>query len=105
MDGYLRWALNSWPKNPVQDSRFTAWPAGDTYQVYPGPMTSIRLEKLTEGIQDFEKIRILKEAYKNNGNLEKLQALEAALSRFDIQRLSQQTAEEMVLQAKGQVNE
>lgn len=48
--GYLRWAYNSWTKNPIIDSRFTAWPAGDTYQVYPGPMSSIRFEKLIEGI-------------------------------------------------------
>ena len=33
LDGYLRWALNSWVKNPLQDSRFTAWAAGDTYMI------------------------------------------------------------------------
>lgn len=48
----------------LKDSRFTAWPAGDTYQVYPGPLPSIRFEKLNEGIQDFEKIRLLREEYK-----------------------------------------
>ncbi|WP_315821453.1 DUF4091 domain-containing protein [Paraflavitalea speifideaquila] len=55
MDGYLRWAFNSWTKEPLKDSRFTAWPGGDTYQVYPGPFSSIRFEKLIEGIQDHEK--------------------------------------------------
>ncbi|WP_413999048.1 glycoside hydrolase domain-containing protein [Flavobacterium sp. W1B] len=100
MDGYLRWAYNSWPKEPLKDSRFTAWPAGDTYQVYPGPMTSIRFEKLIEGIQDFEKIRILKEQYKKNGEEEKLKKLEIALMKFEIEKLSQQTAEEMVKEAK-----
>lgn len=104
MDGYLRWAYNSWPKNPLQDSRFTAWPAGDTYQIYPGPMTSIRFEKLIEGIQDFEKIRILKKEYKTKGNEKKLKELEEVLQEFDIKALQNHTAEEMVLKAKEFLN-
>lgn len=104
MDGYLRWAYNSWPKAPLYDSRFTAWPAGDTYQVYPGPISSIRFEKLIEGIQDFEKIRILKAQYKNNRDETKLKELEAALSVFKIEKLSQITAEEMISKAKVALN-
>lgn len=100
MDGYLRWAYNSWPRNPLQDSRFTAWPAGDTYQVYPGPLSSIRFEKLIEGIQDFEKIRFLKEDFKNRKDEGKQKELEAILASFDIDALQQQTAEEMVRKAK-----
>ena len=34
-DGFLRWAYNSWVKEPLLDSRFRTWPAGDTYIVYP----------------------------------------------------------------------
>ncbi|NTS41422.1 DUF4091 domain-containing protein [Flavisolibacter sp. BT320] len=104
MDGYLRWAYNSWPKNPLQDSRFTAWPAGDTYQVYPGPLSSIRFEKLIEGIQDFEKIRLLRDEYRRSGKVDKLQALENALASFNIDKLSHQTAEEMISQVKAFVN-
>ncbi|MBN1387815.1 MAG: DUF4091 domain-containing protein, partial [Bacteroidales bacterium] len=29
-DGFLRWAYNSWPEEPLVDSRYTKWPAGDT---------------------------------------------------------------------------
>ena len=61
LDGFLRWAYNSWPEDPVHDSRFSTWPAGDTYFVYPGARSSIRFEKLREGIQDYEKIRLNKE--------------------------------------------
>ena len=104
MDGYLRWAYNSWPKEPLKDSRFTAWPAGDTFQVYPGPLSSIRFEKLIEGIQDFEKIKILKELYKNEGKEKEFKALEAMLSEFEIKKLEQQTAEEMVAKAKILLN-
>lgn len=104
MDGYLRWAYNSWTKDPVHDSRFTSWPAGDTYQVYPGPMSSIRFEKMIEGIQDFEKIRILKERYKQQGNEQKWKELETVLAGFDIKALQHHSAEEMVLKAKDLLN-
>ena len=54
-DGYLRWAVNSWTADPLRDSRFRTWAAGDTYSIYPGPRSSIRFERLVEGIQDCEK--------------------------------------------------
>jgi hypothetical protein len=59
-NGFLRWAYDAWPEDPVRDARFGSWPAGDCFLVYPGAGSSIRFEKLREGIADFEKIRILK---------------------------------------------
>ena len=59
-DGFLRWAYDAWPADPMRDGRHAIWPAGDTYLVYPGGNSSIRFEKLREGIVDYEKIRILK---------------------------------------------
>lgn len=59
-DGFLRWAYNSWPEDPMIDSRYIKWPAGDTYFIYPGPLSSVRFERLREGIQDYEKIRIIR---------------------------------------------
>ncbi len=58
-DGYLRWAYNSWNPEPTQDSRFGNWPSGDCYLVYPIG-SSIRFERLVEGIQAYEKLRILR---------------------------------------------
>ncbi len=58
-DGYLRWAYNSWCKSPNQDSRFGSWPSGDCYLAYPEG-ESMRMKQLVRGIQDYEKIRILK---------------------------------------------
>lgn len=104
MDGFLRWAYNSWTKDPLKDSRFITWPAGDTYQVYPGPLTSIRFEKLIEGVQDFEKINILKEEYKNNNQKAKLKELETALKTFKIKNLSKKTASQMVEKYKPLLN-
>jgi hypothetical protein len=65
-DGFLRWAYNSWPENPTIDSRYTRWPSGDTYLVYPDALSSIRFERLREGIQDYEKIRILRKELTEN---------------------------------------
>lgn len=64
-DGFLRWAYNSWVKNPFADARWEkrpAWPAGDCFLVYPGNRTTLRFETLRDGIEDFEKIRLLKTA-------------------------------------------
>lgn len=105
MDGYLRWAFNSWPKDPLNDSRFTAWPGGDTYQVYPGPMSSIRFEKLIEGIQDYEKIQLLKSVYKTTGQTVKLSELEAALKNFEINKLSTISAATAVAEVKHLINQ
>jgi hypothetical protein len=59
-DGFLRWAYDAWPADPVRDARHVLWPAGDTFLVYPGGNSSIRFEKLREGIVDFEKIQLVR---------------------------------------------
>lgn len=81
-DGFLRWAYNSWVENPVLDSRFRTWPGGDTYIVYPEARSSIRFERLLEGVQDFEKIRILEKEL----SADKLEELKAAISQFKASR-------------------
>lgn len=104
MDGYLRWAYNSWTRSPLTDSRFITWPAGDTYQVYPGPLSSVRFEKLIEGIQDFEKINALRKLYGERNETVKLKELEAALQSFTIDKLAQQSAQQMVEKYKHLLN-
>ena len=98
--GYLRWAYNSWPADPLRDSRFGSWPAGDTYQVYPGPQTSIRFEKLREGIQDFEKMRILRERWTVQGKKGKIEMLDSILKRFKIESLATVPAASMLKEAR-----
>lgn len=88
-DGMLRWAYNSWPADPVRDSRFTAWPAGDTYIVYPDARSSIRFERLVEGIQDYEKIRILRNGLSGAQDADKLAELNAAVAAFSAHDASQ----------------
>lgn len=82
LDGYLRWAFNSWPADPMHDSRFTSWAAGDTYLVYPGGVSSIRFEKLKAGITAYRKIIALQEEFISTGNYEGLEAIDRLLSMF-----------------------
>lgn len=81
-DGYLRWAYNSWTLDPLTDARFRTWPAGDCFVVYPGGRGSVRFSKLVEGIQDFEKVRILRTQWQKEGNEAKLAQLTGILKSF-----------------------
>lgn len=87
MDGYLRWAYNSWVEYPLQDSRFITWAGGDTYLVYPGFRSSIRFERLIEGIQQYEKVALLRAEYEKNGNRAGLKKLDRLVECFDLERL------------------
>lgn len=78
--GYLRWAYNSWVDNQMVESRFSRFPAGDCFMVYPGG-SSIRMERLVEGIQDYEKIRILRAESKGK----KLEKLNEVIKKFAVQ--------------------
>ena len=91
LNGYLRWAFDYW-QNPaplnIQDGTNTA---GDFHMIYrtdntasSKAVTSIRFEMLREGIQDYEKIKIVSAP-----------ALDAALKSVDI--ASGRTAEKTIL--------
>ncbi len=78
-DGFLRWAYNSWVENPLDSTDFTSWPSGDCFLVYPGNRSSIRFERLRDGLEDFEKVRLLREAALKNPT----PAAKAAMSKVD----------------------
>lgn len=59
-DGMLRWAYNSWPADPERDSRYGNWSSGDTYLIYPHARSSVRFERLIDGIEVAEKVRTLR---------------------------------------------
>lgn len=61
LDGYSRWAYNSWNRNPFETTDFKHWPSGDCFLIYPGNLSSIRFERLRDGFEDYEKIRLLRE--------------------------------------------
>lgn len=101
--GYLRWAFNSWTVDPLKDSRFTSWPGGDTYQIYPGPRSSIRLEKLREGIQDYEKIQIILQDNSTSG-IQRAEELKNFLTTINISELKQTKAQDMLQPGKKILN-
>ena len=68
--GFLRWAYDAWPADPMRDARHGSWPAGDCYLVYPGGNSCVRFEKLREGIVDYEKIRMLREEALKSNNVD-----------------------------------
>ena len=75
LDGFLRWAWNSWPQNPKEDATYWSWTPGDTFLCYPGGEPSWRFLELRNGIVAAEKTRILKEAGLFKEELAKVAAL------------------------------
>jgi hypothetical protein len=103
-DGYLRWAYNSWTLDPFRDSRFRSWAAGDCYLVYPFGYGSIRMERLIEGFQDYEKIRILRKEFTDEKATGKLKKLNAAVSLFSAKNIWERDAAKDVNDARKMLN-
>jgi len=103
-NGYLRWAYNCWTKDSLRDTRFGSWSSGDAYLVYPGLRSSIRFERLIEGIQDFEKISVLKAAFIKGNRQDKLLRLENMLRDFDIGELKHKNAAEILRVSQNRLN-
>lgn len=72
--GYLHWGGNYWTPEPVNDTQpvidanTELLPAGDAFIVYPDAgrksvFSSIRLEAMREGIEDYELLRLLQEKH------------------------------------------
>ena len=81
LDGYLHWSWMNWDEDPLIDSRYRKFGSGDTYCYYPGNRSSVRFERLIEGIHQYEKIQILREEYSDNAD--KLYKLNTLLGRFN----------------------
>ncbi len=60
LDGFLRWAYNSWNRNPFERADFGNWSPGDCWLVYPGNLSSVHFERLRDGMEEFEKIALLR---------------------------------------------
>ena len=106
LDGYLRWALNSWVKDPLLDTRFITWAAGDTYILYPDGRSSTRFERMIEGIQAYEKIRILRNEKDKRGRSKNYgKRIEKILEPFDEFNLKEVPAEKVINKAKAALNQ
>jgi len=112
-NGYLRWAYDYWQRTDPFDARDGAHTAGDFSMIYRASnnspskvVTSIRFELLREGIQDFEKLKILKsslEASPDPYDKEILQALNTIISKFTIN--SGSNSEQLVIEGQKAIEE
>ncbi len=95
LDGFLRWAYNSWPYDPRHDASFGNWRAGDTFLIYCDGAPAVRLLELKNGIQAAEKFRILKEAGVGAKELDALAKeydyIQARKTEADLQPLKEKT--------------
>ena len=105
--GYLRWAFDHWILPDPYDLRDNAFTAGDNSFVYRTsnnfPMevaSSIRFEMLREGIQDFEKVRLLREQLNVCDNKKALDDLSNTINLFDAQSGEQGKSEDYVVKAQ-----
>ncbi len=68
VDGFLRWALDAFNEHPLETGDGTVHPSGDIFLIYPSdvgdtsgkPRSSIRFEKMTEGLRMFSKIKTMR---------------------------------------------
>ena len=104
LDGYMGMGFNNWPDDPFTDSRNNHSPGGTGYLVYPGPESSVRFELLRDGIEEYEKIRILQGMLSSDPS-PAAAAAEEKLKRFldEVYRdiLDSRTAAEIVKEGKS----
>jgi hypothetical protein len=81
-DGFLRWAYNSWVENPLRSTDYVTWPSGDCFLVYPGNRSSLRWERMRDGIEEAEKIRILRDPGNPETNRKLDEVLKPLSERF-----------------------
>lgn len=85
--GFLHWSWMHWVDQPLLDSRGDLFPPGDYYSIYPGPRSSVRYERYIEGVQQAEKIRILRSLWANDQV--RLDSLEQQLAKFQSGKITQ----------------
>lgn len=89
LNGYLRWAFDLWQLEDPFDERGGHFTSGDYSMIYRSnngpdmkPVMGIRTEMLREGIQDFEKIKILKEEFIKKTDTIRLKLLNGTIDKF-----------------------
>lgn len=104
LDGYTRQAYNSWGEKPLQDTRSALRAAGYFWMVYPEGCSSLRMERLVEGIQDYEKVKILIRDFNRVNSVINREKLQKALSSFTLANLKVKPAGKIVEEARIVLN-
>ena len=102
--GFLRWALDSWVEDPLRDTRYAVWNAGECFLIYPGPRSSIRFERLREGFQDYEKIRMVRNRLSLRTDIDarnRLADLERALTGTTYQKIQDRSGSVILREARA----
>ncbi|MHC5269484.1 DUF4091 domain-containing protein [Enterococcus sp. LJL98] len=58
-DGFLRWALDAWVKEPLENASHWYWESGDPFLIYPGGQLSIRYQQMMQALIDVQKYQWL----------------------------------------------
>ena len=61
-DGFLRWALDAWVKDPLVNGSHWYWESGDPFLLYPGTngtMMSLRFQQMQQALNDSRKYLFL----------------------------------------------
>lgn len=113
LDGYLRWAFDNWLLNDPFDARDGAHTAGDFAMIYRDSnnspskyLPSLRGVLLRDGIQDFEKLKILKVSLEGSTDPHDqiiLDELNAIIDNFDSN--SGSGAEQIVIEGQQAIED
>ena len=115
-DGYLRWAFDNWRVPEPLDLREGAFTAGDYSLVYRSSndrsmtvVPSIRAELLRAGIEDFEKVQVLRNSLSDCAADELagrwLERLEMTVDTFSAAPLVAGRAADLIRQAQDRLDE
>ena len=111
-DGYLRWAFDNWRSYDPLDLQEGSFTAGDFSFVYRSSndrdmtmVRSVRSELLRDGIEDYEKVQVLRRTIQNCQKEDLLAGLEQAVKAFSTERLMAGEANELISQAHDRLGE
>ena len=111
-DGYLRWAFDNWRSYDPLDLQEGSFTAGDFSFVYRSSndkdmtvIPSVRSELLRDGIEDYEKVQVLRKTLLQCKDEDLLNRLKEMIDTFSTERLMAGQAVELVTQARMQLRE
>ena len=111
-DGYLRWAFDNWRSHNPLDLQEGSFTAGDFSFVYRSSndkdmtvIPSVRSELLRDGIEDYEKVQVLRNTMLRCKEEDLLNRLQEMIHTFTTEQLMAGQAVELITQARRQLHE
>ncbi len=111
-DGYLRWAFDNWKSHNPLDLRDGSFTAGDFSFVYRNSndkdmtvIPSARSELLRDGIEDYEKVQVLRNVMLRCEKEDLLTRLQETVNTFSTGQLMAGQSVELISQARALLHE